>query len=193
MPLSDPLSVVRKATNIFEKAGIRYLVGGSLASSLHGIPRSTQDVDIVADLNVQQVENILPLLSEHFYVDEEMAKDAVMRRSSFNVIDRELLYKLDIFVLSDDALAETEMKRRVGYRLADSDDQTMYVCSAEDIVAHKLYWYRLGDGVSERQWNDALNVVKVQREHLDMDYLTRTCSARGVGDLLEKLLKEYKT
>jgi tRNA nucleotidyltransferase/poly(A) polymerase len=62
MPLSDPLSVVRKATNILEKAGIKYLVGGSLASSLHGIPRSTQDVDIVADLNVQQVENILPLL-----------------------------------------------------------------------------------------------------------------------------------
>ena len=90
MPISDPLKVVRKATSIFEKAGVNYLVGGSLASSLHGIPRSTQDVDIVADLSLKVVERLLPLLSEHFYVDEEMVKDAVMRRSSFNIIDREL-------------------------------------------------------------------------------------------------------
>jgi hypothetical protein len=189
MPLSDPLKVVRKATNVFEKAGVNYLVGGSLASSLHGIPRSTQDVDIVADLSLQVVEQILPLLSKHFYVDEEMVKDAVKHRSSFNIIDRDLLYKLDIFVQGDDALAETEMKRRVKYSLADSDDQTMYVCSAEDIIAHKLFWYRLGGSVSERQWNDALNVAKVQHQFLDFDYLTKTCKARGVADLLKKLLK----
>jgi hypothetical protein len=188
MPIQDPLKIVRKATEILEKAGVDYLVGGSLASSLHGIPRSTQDVDIIVDLSEHMIDKILPLFSEHFYVDFEMAKEAAQRRSSFNIIDKELLYKLDIFIQEDDDLSEMEMKRRVKYRIADSGDQTIFVCSPEDIVAHKLYWYKLGNGVSERQWNDALNVLKVQKGRLDLDYLKMICRARGVSELLEKLL-----
>ncbi len=188
MPINDPLKVVRKATLIFEKTGIDYLVGGSLASSLYGIPRATQDVDIVADLTTQNLATILPLLSEYFYVDEAMADDAVKRGSSFNIIDREFIYKLDIFVQGTDDLSRKEMNRRIKYLLADSDDQTIFLCSPEDIVAHKLFWYKLGNEVSERQWNDALNVVKVQRERLDYDYLKMMCGARGVLRLLERLL-----
>ncbi len=188
MPLNDPLEVVKKATLIFEKTEIDYCIGGSLASSLYGIPRATQDVDIVADLTERNLEIILPLFSDKFYVDEEMARNAVKNGSSFNIIDREFLYKIDIFIQGADELSQKEMRRRMRYRLADSDDQAIYLCSPEDIIAHKLYWYKLGNEVSERQWNDALNVVKVQRNQLDYDYLKIICEARGVSELLKRLL-----
>jgi hypothetical protein len=186
MTLADPIKVVTKVTKVLQDLGIRYLVGGSLASSLHGIPRATQDVDIVADLAENQIEEIAALLSQSFYIDIEMARDAVKRRSSFNIIDKEYFFKIDIFVQGPDDISAIEMERRVIYQVADSNDQSIYVCSPEDIIAHKLYWYKLGNGVSERQWNDAVNVIKVQKERLDIDYLKRTCRARGVLELLEK-------
>lgn len=186
MTLADPIKVVTKVTKVLQDLGIRYLVGGSLASSLHGIPRATQDVDIVADLTENQIEEIAALLSQTFYIDIEMARDAAKRRSSFNIIDKEYFFKIDIFVQGPDDISAMEMERRVIYQVADSNDLSIYVCSPEDIIAHKLYWYKLGDGVSERQWNDAVNVIKVQKERLDIDYLKRTCRARGVLELLEK-------
>jgi hypothetical protein len=188
--LSDPLRVVRKVTDAFEALGIRYLVGGSLASSLHGIPRATQDIDVIAEITGQHIAALEKKLSTDFYFNAGMALEAVKQRSSFNIIDREQLFKADIFVLSPDELSAAEMDRRVRHRIADSDGGSIYVCSPEDIVAHKLYWFKLGEGVSDRQWNDAVNVIKIQGNRLDLDYCRKTCRARGVSELLEKALKE---
>lgn len=188
MPISDPIRVVKKVTDVLDELGIRYLIGGSLASSLHGVPRATQDVDIVADFSESQIEKLNILLSNSFFIDIEMVKDAIRRRSSFNIIDKEDFFKIDFFVQKEDDLSVTEMDRRVLYHLAESDNQAIYICSPEDIIAQKLSWYRLGGGVSERQWNDALNVVKVQKGRLDGKYLHEVCRKRRVSDLLEKLL-----
>ena len=126
-----------------------------------------------------------------FFVDVEMIKKAVSLKSSFNIIERENIYKVDIFVMGNDELSRMEMGRRVPYKITNDNDenQSIYVCSAEDIIAHKLYWYNLGEGVSERQWNDALNVIKIQKHKLNIDYLKRICTARGVLELLEKALQ----
>ena len=192
MSLSDPLKVVKKVTDVFQELGIRYLVGGSLASSLHGIPRATQDVDVVAEIAEKHIAPLEKKLSPGFYFDVKMAGEAIERRSSFNIIDKEDLFKIDIFVQGLDDLSALEMDRRVMYQLADSNGQSIYVCSPEDIIAHKLYWFKLGEGVSERQWNDAANVIKVQGKRLDLDYCRRVCRARGILGLLEKALKEAK-
>ena len=190
MSLTDPLRVVRKVTAVFQELNISYLVGGSLASSLHGIPRATQDADIVADLAQTDIKKIVALLSPDFYIDEEMAKGAVGGKSSFNIIDKEEFFKIDIFVKGIDELSCIEMERRISFKVDDADEQPLFVCSPEDIIVHKLFWYKLGEGVSERQWNDAINVIKVQRNCLDYEYLRRTSRARGVLDLLEKALME---
>ena len=86
MPLGDPVRIVQEIAKVFDHLGIPYFVGGSLASSLHGIPRATQDVDIVAEI---EEEHILPLVEElqsEFYVDADMIKDAVSRQACFNII-----------------------------------------------------------------------------------------------------------
>jgi hypothetical protein len=190
MSLADPIRIVRRVAAVFQEMKIPYMVGGSLASSMHGIPRATQDADIVADLAQADIKKIIALLSPEFYIDEEMAKDAVKRRSSFNIIDKEELFKIDIFIPALDEISSIEMERRISFRVDDADEQPIYVCTPEDIIAHKLYWYKLGEGASERQWNDAINVIKVQRNCLDYEYLRRTSRARGVLDLLGKALSE---
>lgn len=192
MSLSDPLSVVNILTNIFEKLSIKYLIGGSLASSLYGIPRATQDVDVVADIRIAQVNTIIENLKPSFFVDEDMIKKAVMNRETFNIIDKEYLFKIDVFMYGADEFSDKEMERRVLFQVPDSPDQRIYLCSPEDIIAHKLYWYKLGNFISERQWNDAANVIKVQNEKLDFKYLKEICIHWDVIDLLEKLIKECK-
>ncbi len=190
MSFSDPLQIVKKVADVLESLGIRYLVGGSLASSLHGIPRATQDADIVADLTEKHLGPLSAALSPGFYFDDEMAKDAVRNRASFNIIEKESLFKVDIFILKTDSASFMEMERRVLYEIADADSSAIYICSPEDIIAQKLYWFKSGGGVSERQWRDAMSVIKVQGKQLDRDYLIKICKTLGVYTLLDKALEE---
>jgi len=192
MPLSDPLSVVKILTDIFETIKIQYLIGGSLASSLHGIPRATQDVDVVADLKTNQTYKFIESLKTSFFIDEELIKTSIKKRETFNIIDKEYLFKIDIFLQGIDGTSKEEMQRRVLYQIPGTNGQQIYVSSPEDIIAHKLFWYKLGNNISERQWNDAANVLKVQNDKLDFEYLKKVCIARDVFDLYEKLLKESK-
>jgi hypothetical protein len=187
MTLSDPISVVNKLVRVLNQLEIKYLIGGSLASSLYGVPRATQDVDVVAAITEKQIQKLHELLSVEFYFDIDLAKEAILHASSFNVIDRELLYKIDIFIQKQDDLSFVEMDRRRLYTI-DDPGKSIYLCSPEDIIAHKLYWYKLGNEISERQWNDALNVLKVQKRNLDMEYLTQVCTARGIKNFLDRLL-----
>jgi hypothetical protein len=188
-PIDDPLQVTARIAAAFEQLGIRYLVGGSLSSSLHGIPRATQDIDIVAELRVEHVLPLVERLGTEFYVDDARVKAAVGRGETFNVIDRGSLIKVDIFVCGDDALARDQMARRVAYDVPSLGTR-LYLSTAEDIICHKLYWFRLGGGVSERQWGDVVNVLKVQQDRLDTPLLNRIASARGVTDLLERAIRQ---
>jgi hypothetical protein len=194
MPLAEALRVSLKVARILEDLAIPYLVGGSLASSLHGIPRTTHDVDMVADLRVEHVEPFLTALGSDFYVSPQAVTDAVANRGSFNLIDQETILKIDIFVLKEDRLSKAEMTRSVTVELpADSPQEwppTLVVASAEDIVLQKLLWYRLGQGVSDRQWRDVLGVIKVQAQRLDFAYLEQHAERSEIHDLLSRAFRE---
>jgi hypothetical protein len=82
----DATRVTLLVTQTLEQLGIIYAVGGSLASSLHGVMRSTLDVDIVADMKLEHIQPVVEALSKEFYADDEMIKDAIEHQSSFNLI-----------------------------------------------------------------------------------------------------------
>ncbi|HXT49646.1 MAG TPA: hypothetical protein VN811_01315 [Thermoanaerobaculia bacterium] len=162
---------------------LNYLIGGSLASSVHGIARSTRDVDIALELPADRVHGLVDALGDRFYVDEEMAAEAVARTGSFNVVHLETMFKVDLFVLGPDAMSRVELSRRQLHRIGD-ELREVFVASPEDVVLQKLLWYRKGNEVSDRQWQDVVEVVRVQGERLDRRYLAKWAPEIGVDDLL---------
>jgi hypothetical protein len=190
MILAEPIQITQQIAQEFERLDIRYLVGGSLASSLHGIPRSTHDVDMVAEITSEHIPKLVKALESEFYIDAEMIREAIQYRSLFNVIHLATMFKVDIFILKPDVASQEEMIRREHYQVSETPEQMLFLASAEDVIVHKLYWYQLSGGISERQWSDVLGVLQVQQEQLDRTYLEQAAQQRGVSDLLEQALRE---
>ena len=187
--LSEPILVLARLVRVFDALGIRYLVGGSLASSVYGIPRATQDVDLVAALNPSHVDGLSAALSGEFYVDAAMIRDAVSRRESFNVVDLATMFKADIFIAHEDPWAREEMARARTEQLdVPGGAVSINFASPEDTLLHKMVWYKLGNQTSERQWGDIVGVVKVQGGSLEIEYLERWAPVLGVSELLHRAI-----
>lgn len=188
--LGEPLQITKQVADVFQDLKIRYMIGGSLASSLHGIPRATQDIDIVADIKPNNVKELVNILREDFYIDEDMIKQALSHHTSFNIIHLETMFKVDIFILKQDQASKEEMSRRKSYRI--SEKHNLYLTSAEDIIIQKLHWYKLDNRVSQRQWKDVIGVLQVQGKRLNFDYLKKTANRKDVFELLTQAIEEVK-
>src|SRR5690349_2196151 len=93
--MQHQVSLILQMVRTLDALGIPYRVGGSIASSIHGVPRNTLDVDFVVDLGFEQVAPLVAALESEFYVDDEMIRSAIRHRTSFNVIDLNTLDKAD--------------------------------------------------------------------------------------------------
>lgn len=185
----DFIQVVLRVVSVLEELGVPYAIGGSLASSVHGVMRATMDADIVADLQLEHVQPLLTALSSDFYADEATIREAIYRRSSFNLIHYQTAFKVDIFIPKPRPFDRMQLARRTAVVMGT---EPVYLISPEDIVLAKLEWYRLGGEVSDRQWQDVIGVLTVQAEDLDLDYLRHSADQLGVRDLLERALVEAK-
>jgi hypothetical protein len=186
-------SLREAAVALFQKLdrlGIAYAIGGSFASSVHGVARATQDIDVVIDLQAKQVKDFCNAISAEFYVDEGAVAEAVTRGRSFNVIHFEAGLKIDLFVASRHPLGSDQLahSRPEATAILGGEPIEVSVISAADILLAKLLWYREGGEVSERQWNDIFNLVLTQGDRLPRDYLTLQAKRLGVSDLLVRLL-----
>lgn len=186
----DPRRVAIAAAQALETAGVPYAIGGSMASSIHGEPRSSLDVDIVVHLQSNDVFKAFLALNVEFTVDRNAMNDAVRTRDTFSAIHREQHFKVDFFVRPDSAFAREEIRRAWRVQLLTELDSSVYVASPEDIVLQKLVWYRMTDETSDRQWRDVLGVLKLQRDAIDREYMQPWSVELGVSDLLERALRE---
>ena len=172
-----------------EELGVAYHIGGSVASSFHGIPRLTIDADIVADL---QLEHVLPLvkqLEDEYYIDADAVREAIRRHSSFNTIHLDTILKFTVFIPETRPFDQEEL-RRIRQEVLAEGTRPFYMASPENTILNKLEWYRMGGEVSTSQWNDILGVLKVKGTALDMAYMQRWAKALQVTDLLERALVE---
>jgi len=187
----DILTATEPVAEAFEKLGVLYYIGGSIASSAYGMPRATMDVDMVSVLKPEHVRPLVQLLQSAYYIDENMILDAIKRQSSFNIIHLETMLKIDVFI-SKNAPYDIETLKRRRKDTLDEDQATadFYLASPEDIVLNKLIWIRLSGGISDRQWNDVLGVLKVQENSLDKKYLRHWASELKVEDLLKKAFQD---
>jgi hypothetical protein len=187
--LIEPIIVTAKVTSALEKLAIPYFIGGSLASTLHGMLRTTQDSDIIAEMSLRHIRPFVDALQGEFYVDEEMIADAISHQSSFNIIHRESMFKVDVFIPRDRTFVREQFSRAREETLSIDPEIRAVVSTAEDILLAKLEWYRMGGEVSERQWRDVLGVLKVQEGALDMDYLRQMARELKVEDLLARAIQ----
>ena len=185
--IGDPLIVVGRIAEVLEHLGVRYVVGGSVASSVYGVPRATQDVDLVAELFGRHVSTFVRMLASEFYVDEEMIRDALARKASFNVIHLGTMFKADVFSFDGEPWSQSEMSRgRLETLPTAAGPVTVRFASPEDTLLHKLVWCRLGNEISDRQWGDVLGVLKIQGPRLDLPYLEKWAADLKVLDLLHR-------
>jgi len=168
-----------------ELAGIPFMVAGSHGSSYHGQPRATNDVDLIIDPTAEQLDQFLALLGDGYYVSTEAAREALRRRSLFNIIDFAEGWKADLIVRKDRPFSVEEFRRR---QMANFQGRPMPVASAEDVILSKLEWDKLTP--SERQLQDALNVAVVQWPRLDQAYLRKWAPSLGVAEKLEELFRK---
>jgi hypothetical protein len=187
--LSEPIQVTLKVISAFKHLGIPYLIGGSLASAVHGIIRATMDADLVAEIKPEQVSSLVDLLEDEFYIDACMILDAIQNAGSFNLIHLGTMFKVDVFILKQRAFDINQMQRRISQLIGDSPDDQAYFSTAEDIILAKLEWFRAGGETSERQWRDVLGILEVQSELLDYEYLRQWAVNLGIQDLLNKAIE----
>ncbi|MCD4811999.1 hypothetical protein K8R14_05405 [bacterium] len=173
--------------NAFEKLGVLYYIGGSVASSAYGIARATMDVDMVSNLKPDHVHALVEMLESSYYIDEEMILDAIQSYSTFNLIHLDTMLKVDIFIMKDTPYHKESLKRRKKDVLDEGQGNIeFYLVSPEDIIINKLEWYHIGGEVSETQWRDVTGVLKVQGDLLDVKYLRHWASQLKLIDLLEE-------
>lgn len=169
---------------VLERAGIRYFVGGSVASSIHGIPRFTQDLDVVVDLSETQIPALLAAAGPDFDIDEESLREEARRRGSWNIFHVPSALKIDLFFLKGDPFSASQLARRVALEIAPG--KSVYFASAEDTVLRKLLWHRESNGALSNQVQDVVSIMKMQRDRLDASYLDHWAPRLGITDLLER-------
>jgi len=189
---SDILNTVEPLFQAFEQLKIPFCICGSVASSMEGLPRTTLDVDVVADLDHDRVAPLVSEIEGIYYVEEASVREAVTHRSHFNVVHLGTMMKVDIFLLRDEPFYKESFSRSRAKILFEDEDGAVrcLVNTPEDIVLHKLLWYEKGGGVSERQWIDLLGVLKIHRGRLEMDYLENWASLLSLEALLKRALRE---
>jgi hypothetical protein len=185
-PAIDPIAVALRITRTLETMGVANTIGGSIAASFAGEPRSTIDVDIVVALDESQVSALVADLSEEFYVDDESLRRAVRMKGSTNLIHLATQLKVDLFVAGGTPLDTLQLARR--QRVDLGEGRIVHVHPPEDILLQKLRWYRQGGEVSDRQWRDIVGIIRIQGDRLDRDYLMRHADTLGVSELLARAL-----
>jgi hypothetical protein len=177
--LDDPIAITLIVTGVFEQLGVPYLIGGSLASTLHGMVRTTQDSGIIADMQTEHIQPFLAALQGKFYVDEEMIAESIKHKSSFNIIHRGSMFKVDVFVPHPRPFFQSQLARVQRLTFSQDVEKSANFASPEDTILAKLEWFRMGGDVSERQWRDVLGILKVQGNTEQGIYPRRNEAERG--------------
>lgn len=182
MTPEDSLQVI---LDRLEERGISYMITGSFASNVHGIPRATQDADVILEVDRVRLRGFLRSLGDDFYADPGAAEIAFSTNRMFNIIHKPTGFKVDIILRKERAFSEEEFSRR---KKVEFLGRPRWFATAEDVILAKLEWARMG--LSERQFEDAVNIGRIQADSLDRDYLIKWAKGLGVEELVDRLLSK---
>ncbi len=183
--MSDWLVAPLRVITVLESLDVPYVIGGSVATMIHGIPRLTNDTDLIVSFKVEHIEPFVAALEDEFYVERQSIQQAIKHQGSFNLLHYETMFKVDMFIAKDTFFDRAQLARRIPTTLKGDSPRKVWILSAEDNIIAKLQWFRMGGEVSERQWRDVLGILKTRSGELDIEYLKKTAELLAVCDLLE--------
>ena len=187
----DAIAIALLVARAIEQVGGRYFIGGSLASSLQGEPRATNDIDIVLDMPLGRCSALVDALGADFEVDVAALRRALADCSCHNVFYLPVVTKIDLFGLGTSPFDQSEFSRRGSVAIAESGERLVFK-SPEDTVLRKLLWFREGGGVSDKQWRDVVQVLRVSGATMDHPYLQLWAAKLTLVELLERALREAR-
>ncbi len=171
------LELLKKVVEVLDAARIDYMVTGSFASSLHGRPRSTHDIDLIVDLGWTGLRAILDAFpAPDFYISEEAAREAMANGGTFNLLDAREGGKVDFWLLTEHPFDTARFERRREDRAWGFQ---VWVSSPEDTILQKLRWARMMGG-SEKQTDDARQIALTQGAAIEAEYVDRWATHLGV-------------
>jgi hypothetical protein len=191
-PAQDDMQVVREVVDALDRLAIPYALGGSMASSVYGVMRYTQDADLTVEPFPGREQELADCFGDEHYVSVGAMRQANHERGSFNIIHTTVGFKVDLFVRKQRPFEHSAMSRRRPLVFADRPQQPIHVLAPEDVILFKLEWYRTGGETSERQWLDVVNVLQAQRDELDCGYLERWSRDLQIEDLLLRAWTEAR-
>jgi hypothetical protein len=181
MSLSDllPHELMQIVADFFESRGVDYRVVGSMASMLYGEPRFTNDVDIVAQLQIADLPALcVAFPSPEYYLSETAAQDAIIKRFQFNILHPSSGLKVDVIIPPDNEFSRSAAQRI--RRFANVGDKSVCFASPEDVLLNKLIYFQLSGGVSDKHLRDIAGMMKLLRQELDRDYITEWATKLGL-------------
>ena len=173
-----------------EGCGIDAIVGGSVASSIWGEPRFTNDVDFMVRISddgtclVSELQN--RFAAEANAVDEAQSLASWPR--SFQAIHEESVFKVYVFLMDDSPFARWETE--TAKRLDIFGGVVALVLAPEAIALEKLRWYELSNRASDRQWNDIVKLIETQGEGFGSQEFLRWGRELGLTELAREALAE---
>lgn len=175
--MSDVEDLLRRLVAATGQSRVPFMIAGSFASTAHGLPRTTQDLDVVIDPPDESALDglVAALLADQFYVDPDTAREAMQRHSMFNAIDRSA-WKIDFILRKARPFSVEEFARRTAVQILGVP---VFIASAEDTIIAKLEWSKLSGG-SERQHRDVAGVLATMKDESDRDYIERWVRELGV-------------
>ncbi len=169
-----------------DRFGIPHMLAGSFASTYHGDPRTTNDIDLVIDPSREQLERFVDGLdAERFYVSAEAAREAFGQRRQFNVVLLDSGWKADLIIRKERPFSRAEFGRRQPAEIAGV---RVHVATAEDTIIAKLEWARAGE--SERQLRDVVGIISASGAGLDREYLMRWIGELGLTEMWDRARAE---
>jgi len=170
--------VLARLADALKQAHIPYMFTGSLASSAHGMPRASNDFDIVIAPTPEQLRALKTLLPEpQYYFDLDDALDTLEHQRQFNVIDLTSGWKIDFIIRMSRPFILTELDRLFQMEFIGL---SLFMGSAEDVMLAIREWEKLSG--SQRQIEDAAGILRIRFNELDRNYIERWIEALGVQD-----------
>ncbi len=187
----DAIAVALSVAKAIESVGGAYFIGGSVASSLQGEPRATNDIDVVLEIPLGKINALVAALGPDFEVDVDMLRDALLHGRSCNIFYLPVVVKVDLFAVGPNPYDEIEFARRRAVPVR-ATGETLVLKTPEDTIVRKLLWYREGGGVSDRQWRDVVEVLRVNVDTLDGTHLATWTQRLGLSRYFERASAEAR-